>query len=185
MPQSCDMGPTALLRLRRMARWGFFFRPKNPAASAGFEPANLGTTDQRANHRSRLNGELTVISLTGENEDEKKEWNRKRWVLIIEMFMYFGNAYILSRWNNCILHLVTQTYYIRVKNNQMNESLSKFFLRKHVLAHWLLAWKCWTDTAGWRTNHHLPRYVASLPTFTYLRTPWSRVLLEKLASFRS
>jgi hypothetical protein len=28
--------------------WGFF-RPKNPKASAGFEPANLGTRDQDAN----------------------------------------------------------------------------------------------------------------------------------------
>jgi len=29
MPQSYDMGPTALLPLRRKACWGFF-RPKNP-----------------------------------------------------------------------------------------------------------------------------------------------------------
>jgi hypothetical protein len=44
MPQIYDMGPTALLPLRRKACWGFFFfRPKNPTASAGFEPANLGT----------------------------------------------------------------------------------------------------------------------------------------------
>jgi len=42
------------------------------------------------------NGELTVISLKGENEDEEKQWNTKRWVLLIEIFMYFGNAYILS-----------------------------------------------------------------------------------------
>jgi hypothetical protein len=34
-----DMGQTALLPLRRKACWGFF-RPKNPMASAGFEPAN-------------------------------------------------------------------------------------------------------------------------------------------------
>jgi hypothetical protein len=46
---SCDMGPTALLPLRRKASWGFF-RPKNLTASAGFEPANLGTRGQRANH---------------------------------------------------------------------------------------------------------------------------------------
>jgi hypothetical protein len=42
MPQSCDMGQTALLPLRRKASWGFF-RLKNSTASAGFEPANLGT----------------------------------------------------------------------------------------------------------------------------------------------
>jgi hypothetical protein len=46
MPQIYDMGPTALLPLRRKA----FFRPKNQAVSAGFEPANLGTRDQHANH---------------------------------------------------------------------------------------------------------------------------------------
>jgi len=39
--QIYDMGPTALLSLRRKARWGFF-RPKNPTASAGFEPRELG-----------------------------------------------------------------------------------------------------------------------------------------------
>ena len=41
MPQIYDMGPMALLPLWRKASWGFF-RPKNPTASAGFEPANLG-----------------------------------------------------------------------------------------------------------------------------------------------
>jgi len=43
------------------------------------------------------NGLLTVIIPTGENEDEGKPWNRKSWVLLIEIFMYFGNSYILSR----------------------------------------------------------------------------------------
>jgi hypothetical protein len=38
MPQICDMGQTALLPLRRKACCGFF-HPKNPTASAGFEPA--------------------------------------------------------------------------------------------------------------------------------------------------
>jgi len=47
MPQIYDMGPTALLPLRRKACWGFF-RPKNPTASAGFEPANLATKDQKS-----------------------------------------------------------------------------------------------------------------------------------------
>ena len=44
------MGPTALFPLRRKACWGFF-RPKNPTASAGFEPANLGTKGQHATPR--------------------------------------------------------------------------------------------------------------------------------------
>jgi len=50
MPYSYDVGPTALLPLRRKACWGFF-RPKNPTASAGCEPANLGTKGQHATSR--------------------------------------------------------------------------------------------------------------------------------------
>jgi hypothetical protein len=49
MPQSCDVGPTALLPLRRKACLGFF-RPKTPTASVGFEPANLGPRGPQANH---------------------------------------------------------------------------------------------------------------------------------------
>jgi hypothetical protein len=45
------MGPTALLPLRRKACWGFFFRPKNPTASAWCEPVNLGTKGQHATSR--------------------------------------------------------------------------------------------------------------------------------------
>jgi hypothetical protein len=41
MPQICDMVPAALLPIRRNACWGFSAL-KNPTASAGFEPANLG-----------------------------------------------------------------------------------------------------------------------------------------------
>ena len=50
MPQIYDMGPTALLPLRRKECWGFF-RPKNPTTSVGFEPANLGTKGQHATSR--------------------------------------------------------------------------------------------------------------------------------------
>ena len=50
MPQIYDMGPTALLPLRRKASWGNF-RPKNPTASAGFEPVNLDTKGQHATPR--------------------------------------------------------------------------------------------------------------------------------------
>jgi len=47
MPQTYDMGPTALLPLRRKECWGFF-RPKILTALAGFEPSNLGTKGQHA-----------------------------------------------------------------------------------------------------------------------------------------
>jgi hypothetical protein len=47
MPQIYDMGPPALLPLRRKA----FFALKNPTALAGFDPANLGTIGQNASSR--------------------------------------------------------------------------------------------------------------------------------------
>jgi len=50
MPQIYNMGPMDLLPLRRKACLGFF-RPKNPTALAGFEPANLGTKGQHATPR--------------------------------------------------------------------------------------------------------------------------------------
>jgi hypothetical protein len=42
------LGPPALPPLRRKAYWGFFFALKNPKASTGFEPANLGTRGRYA-----------------------------------------------------------------------------------------------------------------------------------------
>jgi hypothetical protein len=51
MPQIYDLGQTALLPLRRKACCGIF-RPKNPMAMAGFEPAILGTRGQHANHQT-------------------------------------------------------------------------------------------------------------------------------------
>jgi len=54
------MGPTALLPLRRKACWGFF-RPKNPTASAGCEPANLGAKGQHAITRLLLYTQYTVF----------------------------------------------------------------------------------------------------------------------------
>jgi hypothetical protein len=49
-PQIYDMWPPALLPLRRKACWEFFAL-KNLTASAGFEPANLGTRSQHASSR--------------------------------------------------------------------------------------------------------------------------------------
>ena len=50
MKQNWDMGQILSLPLRRKACWGLFGHPKNPKASAGFEPANSGTRGQHANH---------------------------------------------------------------------------------------------------------------------------------------
>ena len=60
----------------------------------------MGGTEERNEQTRRWmqkgNGELTVIFPTGGNEDEENQWDRKRWVILIEIFMYFENAYILS-----------------------------------------------------------------------------------------
>ena len=50
MLQSWDMGHIILLPLRRKAYWGFSGHPKNPTASAEFEPANSSSSGQYANH---------------------------------------------------------------------------------------------------------------------------------------
>jgi hypothetical protein len=49
MPQIYDMGQTALLPPSEGNRAEDFFALKNPTASAGFEPANLGTKGQHRN----------------------------------------------------------------------------------------------------------------------------------------
>ena len=50
MPQICDMGQTALLPSEGR-RAEDFFALKSPTASAGFEPANLGTKGHHATSR--------------------------------------------------------------------------------------------------------------------------------------
>jgi hypothetical protein len=57
-----DMGQTALLPLRRKA-CSRFFRPKNPTASAVFEPANLGTKGQHATSRLPKPRSTSIITL--------------------------------------------------------------------------------------------------------------------------
>jgi len=63
------MGPTALLLLRRKACWGLF-RPKNPTASAGCEPANLGTKGQHATSRPPKPLSYTLVLLLNYSKTE-------------------------------------------------------------------------------------------------------------------
>ena len=51
MPQIYDMGPTASFSPPKEGVLRIFFALKNPTASAGFEPANLGTKGQHATPR--------------------------------------------------------------------------------------------------------------------------------------
>ena len=87
MPKIYDMGPTALLppTPRRKACWGFF-RPKNPTASAGFEPANLGTKGQHATPRppkpfSIIHNHLIYQSFAV-NEADKASLNKRKQVVL-------------------------------------------------------------------------------------------------------
>ena len=56
MPQIYDMGPTALLRLRRKACWGFFFALKIRRLRPGLNPRTwvLKASTLPLDHRSRL-----------------------------------------------------------------------------------------------------------------------------------
>ena len=76
MPQIYDMGPTALLPLRRKACWGIF-RPKNPTASAGVEPANLGTKGQHATWRppKPINFRYKIKKFKFDDEDNNNNNN--------------------------------------------------------------------------------------------------------------
>jgi hypothetical protein len=51
MPKICDMGQDGFYFPSEGRRVEDFFALKNPTASAGFEPANLGTKGQHAAFR--------------------------------------------------------------------------------------------------------------------------------------
>ena len=90
MPHIYDMGPTALLPLRQKACWGFF-RPKNPTASAGFEPSNLGTKGQHATPRPPKPLKYIMKNYT-------KPWTLKlalnaKWFLLHKKNQFFDVAY--------------------------------------------------------------------------------------------
>jgi hypothetical protein len=51
MPQICDMGQDGFLLPLREKRAEGFFALKNPTASAGFEPPNVGTKGQHGTSR--------------------------------------------------------------------------------------------------------------------------------------
>jgi len=71
------MGPTDLLPLRRKACWGFF-RPKNSTASAGCEPANLGTKGQHAISRPPTPLNKCINKWSQERKQWPSQCHRKR-----------------------------------------------------------------------------------------------------------
>jgi hypothetical protein len=89
MPQSCDMGRTVLLPLLRKACRGFF-RPKNPTASAGFEPANLGTRGQHDNH------ETTVAAFSVQLLQTQSLYLRWQYVTSCKLSLFANLVYYCS-----------------------------------------------------------------------------------------
>ena len=98
MPQIYDMGPTALLPLQRKACWGFF-RPKNPTASAEFEPANLGTKGQHATPRPpNYNNEIILAHFV-----------INKLILVFKYFKPSDSNSITHMWNILILNRITNS----------------------------------------------------------------------------
>ena len=69
MPYIYDTGPTAFLPFRRKLYSGFLHSEKNPLTLAGFEPANLGSSDKYDNHGT-----------TG-GQFQQQMWARYFWIL--------------------------------------------------------------------------------------------------------
>jgi len=79
----------ALLPLRRKARWGFF-SPKNLTASAGFEPANLGTRPPKP-----------IFSYNGDRKTKIKPFSAKATQNLQEMLdlnFFFFQQFKESHW---------------------------------------------------------------------------------------
>jgi hypothetical protein len=73
----------------------------------------------------------------------KTQWNRKRWVLLLEIFMYLyiGNTYILL-WNETNSFYILLSIHITLEWKRIRwMKISAHFLWKHVLVHLLLASK--------------------------------------------
>ena len=107
MPQIYDMGPTALFPLRSKACWEFF-RPKNPTASAGFEPANLVTKGQHATPRPMKPHTITIWSkrrVSFKNQDNE---HSKAEDLILTLM---HTCHMRSRWYTPDNHVLTAEVY--------------------------------------------------------------------------
>ena len=76
----------------------FFFALKNPTASAGFEPANLGTKGQHAT--SRPPKQLTGLSLS--SVDVKYAWSNTSFSPRVFMFWCQGTGPVIQTQNTCL-----------------------------------------------------------------------------------
>ena len=127
MPQIYDMGLTALLPLQRKACWGFF-RPKNPTASAGFEPANLGIKGQHATPRPPKPLWIRYII------------NIEVQLLVIYIFwiwLMYGRWSKLKKTSKSCIYLVLWDSELSIWYSQQNIIFQKLdFLPSHVKMQW-------------------------------------------------
>ena len=143
MLQIYNMGPTALLPFRRKACWRFYFALRNPTASAGFEPANLGTKGQHATSRPPKPLGSTVISLLLHNSRDQvmAVWQGVNFNSQLQVLLYpcWGWTLLL-----CTFHDKVPIYwcYIRTSGMHVHEAFAGQKCTNMSLIHWLCTSAC-------------------------------------------
>jgi hypothetical protein len=141
------MGPTALLPLRRKAYWGFF-RPKNPTASAGCKPANLGTKGQHAT--SRPPKPLWVCRIRkGFRQSSRPQYRPKhRYLSLLFTGIVFSSLglwrWYTTFWKNLLFFWILSIALIFFKKYHVSEFGSTFFLRWNKKKY-----QIWWTLGGW------------------------------------
>ena len=162
MPQIYDMGPTALLR---KACWGFF-RPKNPTPSAGFELANLGTKGQHATPRP---------------PKPLCYYIKEKHILLSQVYCVWQvvkTPTIISNnpvYTYCTRPRLTESMYLRY-NAESDEHCKCVHTQQDCK--YVKCMHTWQRLRLWQRTDLLSRRDERQET--YLLTPWSRVLVEKL-----
>jgi hypothetical protein len=132
------MGPTALLPSKGRCAEDFF-RPKNPTASAGCKPANLGTKGQHATCRppEPLNSCIIECSFC---------W----YILVTECTKWIHPEHVLFWWNAgslwhnlCLLDFVLSNGgNVLIHGHQFMEMMWLFPLQMLEWIHWLWHFLC-------------------------------------------
>ena len=177
MPQIYDMGPTALFPLRRKACWGFF-RPKNPTASAGFEPANLGTNGQHATPRTPkpIKACISFSSIFLVCNVITRELACSN-LHIQQCELLYLQPHIASH----SLYRTQDEFYFYIWRNKKPSKSRRRFISWYFCSRWrryhLLAWRDWCPCAipNWRC-HCVSRCAIVHGTATHRKSPAAPVL---------
>jgi len=121
MPQIYDMGPTALLPLRRKACWGVF-RPKNPTAST-----------LPLDHRSRFSQDITRLKWN--SKPHSRIQKSPRMVLIIRQM---NPAHSLIWTLILFQHMYRASFIIFIITNKLTINITKVYITaEKAVAQWL------------------------------------------------